>query len=59
MDQFFAHPTWAAPFLIDACLIAPAAVRMDLATAVTVEKAIARFSESRGLRSSRNTLTPS
>jgi hypothetical protein len=40
MDQLFAHPTWAAPFLIDACLIAPAAV--DLATAVTVEKAVAR-----------------
>ena len=42
MDQLFAHPTWAAPFLIDACLIAPAAVWMDLATAVTVEKAVAR-----------------
>jgi hypothetical protein len=41
MDLFFAHPTWAAAFLIDASLIAPAAIWMDLATAVTVEKAVA------------------
>jgi len=41
MDQLFRHPTWAAPFPIDASLIAPAAAWMDSATAVTVEKSVA------------------